>query len=236
MPLFRFGGVLSWKINEFNTTGSSMSKVRVASFAVSIDGYGAGPNQDLKNPLGVRGQELHKWFYPTAAFRKMTGQSGGSTGVDNQMALKSFENVGAWILGRNMFGPVRGPWPDDSWKGWWGEEPPYHTPVFVLTHHARAALEMKGGTTFHFVTDGAESALQQAKAAAAGKDVRIGGGTATIRQYLVAGQIDEMHLAVSPVLLGEGEHLFAGINLHQLGYKVERTVAGEHATHVVLKK
>ena len=213
-----------------------MSKVRVAAFSISIDGFGAGPRQDLKNPLGVRGQELHKWFYPTEVFRKMTGQGGGSTGVDNQMALKSFENVGAWILGRNMFGPVRGEWPDDSWKGWWGEEPPYHVPVFVLTHHARAPLEMKGGTTFYFVTDGIESALKQAKQAAAGKDVRIGGGVATIQQYLLDGAIDEMHLAVSPVLLGEGENLFAGIDLNRLGFKVHQTAASENATHVILRK
>ena len=211
-------------------------KVRVAVFSISMDGFGAGPQQDLKNPLGVRGTELHQWFFPTEVFRKMTGQSGGTHGVDNEMAAKSFENVGAWILGRNMFGPVRGPWPDETWKGWWGDEPPYHTPVFVLTHHARAPLEMKGGTTFHFVTDGPESALKQAKEASAGKDVRIGGGVATIRQYLVLSAIDEMHVTVSPVLLGEGEHLFAGLNLHQLGYKVERTVAGENATHVTLKK
>ena len=212
-------------------------KVRVAAFSISLDGYGAGLRQSLEDPLGVRGTELHGWFFPTDVFQKMHGEgSAGSHGVDNDMGLQSFENVGAWILGRNMFGPVRGPWPDDSWKGWWGEEPPYHVPVFVLTHHARAPLEMKGGTTFYFVTDGIESALKQAKEAARGKDVRIGGGVATIRQYLVAGAIDEMHLAVSPVLLGEGEHLFAGINLHQLGFKVERTVAGENATHVMLQK
>jgi dihydrofolate reductase len=213
-----------------------MSKVKVAAFSISLDGYGAGPRQSLEHPLGVRGTELHGWFFPTDVFKKMQGQSGGSAGTDNDMALQSFDNVGAWILGRNMFGPVRGPWPDDSWKGWWGDTPPYHTPVFVLTHHARASLVMKGGTTFHFVTDGAESALQQAKAAAADKDVRIGGGVATIRQYLVAGQIDEMHLAVSPVLLGEGENLFAGINLHELGFKIVGTFAGENATHVILKK
>jgi dihydrofolate reductase len=213
-----------------------MSKLKVAAFSISLDGYGAGLRQDLQNPLGVRGTELHNWFFPTETFKKMTGHSGGERGVDNDIALQSFENVGAWILGRNMFGPVRGPWPDDSWKGWWGEEPPYHTPVFVLTHHARAPLEMKGGTTFYFVTEGPESALKQAKVAAAGKDLRIGGGVATIRQYLLAGQIDEMHLAVSPVLLGEGENLFAGINLHQLGFKVERSVAGEGASHVLLKK
>jgi dihydrofolate reductase len=213
-----------------------MSKVKVAAFSISLDGYGAGPRQSLEHPLGVRGTELQGWFFPTDVFKKMQGQSGGSAGTDNDMALQSFDNVGAWILGRNMFGPVRGPWPDDSWKGWWGDTPPYHTPVFVLTHHARASLVMKGGTTFHFITDGVQSALRQAKAGAAGKDVRIGGGVATIRQYLVAGQIDEMHLAVSPVLLGEGENLFAGINLHELGLKIVRTVAGENATHVILKK
>lgn len=211
-------------------------KVKVAAFSVSIDGFGAGPRQDLSNPLGVRGTELHQWFFPTDVFNKMHGGSAGTRGVDNDMAARSFENVGVWILGRNMFGPVRGPWPDDSWKGWWGEEPPYHTPVFVLTHHARAPLAMKGGTTFFFVTDGPESALKQAKEAAKGKDVRIGGGVATIRQYLEGGAIDEMQLAVSPVLLGEGENLFAGIDLHRLGFKVEKTVAGENATHVIIGK
>ena len=211
-----------------------MSKVRVASFSISLDGFGAGPRQDLQNPLGIRGPELHRWFFPTDVFKKMNGQSGGSVGIDNQIAAQSFENVGAWILGRNMFGPVRGPWPDDSWKGWWGEEPPYHTPVFVLTHHARVPLAMAGGTTFYFVTEGPESALKQAKEAAGGKDVRIGGGVSTIRQYLVGGKIDELHLAVSPVLLGEGENLFHGIDLHQLGFKVVKTVAGENATHVFI--
>ena len=211
-------------------------KTKVAAFAISIDGYSAGPRQDLKNPLGVRGTELHSWFFPTEAFNKMNGRSAGERGVDNDFALKSFENVGAWILGRNMFGPVRGPWPDEEWKGWCGEEPPYHVPVFVLTHHARAPLEMKGGTTFHFVNDGAESALKQAKAAAGGKDVRIGGGVSTIRQYLVAGVIDEMHLVVSPVLLGEGENLFAGIDLPRLGFKVEKSVGGERATHLMIRK
>jgi dihydrofolate reductase len=213
-----------------------MTKVRVAAFSISLDGFGAGPRQDLQNPLGVRGTELHNWFFPTEVFKKMTGQGGGERGVDNEMALKSFENVGAWILGRNMFGPVRGPWPDDSWKGWWGEEPPYHVPVFVLTHHAREPLEMKGGTTFYFVTDGIESALKQAMVAAHGKDVRIGGGVATIRQYLAAGAIDEMHLALSPMLLGEGENLFAGINLHQLGFQVVRRIEGEAATQLILQK
>ena len=213
-----------------------MSKVRVACFSISVDGFGAGPRQDLQNPLGVRGPEMFAWFLQTEVWNQMHAQSGGSRGLDNEMAAKAFENVGAWILGRNMFGPIRGPWPDESWKGWWGEEPPYHVPVFVLTHHARAPIEMKSGTTFYFVTDGIESALKQAKEAARGKDVRIGGGVATIRQYVAAGAIDEMHLALSPVLLGEGEHLFAGINLHQLGFRVVRRVDGEAATHLILQK
>jgi len=225
-----------------------MSKVRVAAFSVSIDGFGAGPHQDLRNPLGVRGPELHAWLMQTELFKQMQGQSGGTNGIDNDAAAQSFENVGAWILGRNMFGPVRGPWTTngDSWKGWWGDNPPYHTPVFVLTHHARSPLAMEGGTTFHFVTDGLESALKQAKEAAQGqgknkdknkaKDVRIGGGVSVIRQYLLAGQIDELHIAISPVLLGEGEHLFSGINLHQLGFTPVRTVPAENATHVFIKK
>lgn len=213
-----------------------MSKVRVAAFSISIDGFGAGPRQDLDNPLGVRGFELHDWFRNTEVFRKMHGQSGGEQGVDNDVAARSFEDLGAWILGRNMFGPIRGPWEDDSWKGWWGDTPPYHTPVFVLTHHARQPLEMNGGTTFYFVTDGIDSALKQAKKAAIGRNVRIGGGVSTIRQYLKAGQIDEIHLAMSPVLLGEGENLFAGMNLSKLGFAPERVVTGEKATHLFLKK
>lgn len=216
-----------------------MSKVRVAAFSISIDGFGAGPRQDLNNPLGVRGMELHGWLFQTDAFKKMHGQGGGDKGIDDGFAERSFENVGAWILGRNMFGPVRGPWddrPGNVWNGWWGDNPPYHTPVFVLTHHARPPLAMEGGTTFHFVTDGLETALQQARAAANGKDVRIGGGVSVIRQYLVAGQIDELHLAVSPVLLGEGENLFQGINLAQLGFTVSRTVPGENTTHVLIEK
>jgi dihydrofolate reductase len=213
-----------------------MSKARVAAFSVSIDGFGAGPRQDLQNPLGVRGLELHAWFFETEIFKKMHGQGGGAKGVDNDIAGQSFENVGAWILGRNMFGPVRGPWKDDSWKGWWGDNPPYHTPVFVLTHHSRPPLTMEGGTTFHFVTEALESALKKAKEAARGKDVRIGGGVSTIRQYLIAGQIDEMHLALSPVLLGEGEHLFSGINLRQLGFTPSRIVPGENTTHVFIEK
>lgn len=213
-----------------------MSKVRVASFAVSLDGFGAGPRQDLQNPLGVRGLELHGWVFGTEEFRKTHGQTGGALGVDNDFVAQSFDNLGAWILGRNMFGPVRGDWKDDSWKGWWGDNPPYHVPVFVLTHHARAPLVMEGGTTFYFVTDGTRSALQQAKDAAGGKDVRIGGGVSTVRQYLTAGQIDEIHLVVSPVFLGEGEHLFTGIDLAKLGFTSVKTVAGENATHVVVKK
>ena len=213
-----------------------MSKVKVAAFSVSIDGFGAGPRQDINNPLGVRGMELHSWFIQTKAFKTTHGESGGTTGVDNDVAAQSLENLGAWILGRNMFGPVRGPWKDDSWKGWWGDTPPYHVPVFVLTHHARPPLEMKGGTTFYFVTDGLESALKQAKEAAKGKDVRVGGGVSVIRGYLMAGQIDEIHLAISPVLLGEGENLFAGINLAQVGFRPLRSVYGENAAHVFIKK
>lgn len=214
-----------------------MSKVKVAAFSISLDGFGAGPNQDLNNPLGVRGLELHSWFFDTGAFKKMHGQADdGRQSIDNTVALQSFENVGAWILGRNMFGPVRGPWDGDSWKGWWGNNPPYHTPVFVLTHHARPPLVMEGGTTFHFVTGGPGAALQKAKEAAQGQDVRIGGGVSTIRQYLTANLIDEMHLAVSPVFLGEGEHLFSGINLSQLGFVPSKTIPGEKATHVLVKR
>ena len=213
-----------------------MARVRVQSFAVSLDGFSAGPNQDLQNPLGVRGPELMQWFMPTRVWRSMQGMEGGETGVDNQMAEDGFKNLGAWILGRNMFGPVRGPWPDESWKGWWGEEPPYHTPVFVLTHHARAPIKMKGGTEFRFVTDGIASALEQAKAAAAGRDVRIGGGASTVRQYLQARLIDSLHLAVRPVLLGQGESLMRDLDLRALGYECEKYVAGERAAHVMLRR
>ena len=213
-----------------------MTKLRVQSFAISIDGYGAGPDQDLDNPLGVRGPALMQWFLETHAWRRMHGQDDGETGIDHGVAEQGMAGIGAWILGRNMFGPVRGPWPDDSWKGWWGEEPPYHTPVFVLTHHPRAPLRMTGGTEFHFVTDGIDSALQQASAAARGRDVRLGGGVATIRQYLRAGLIDELHLAIRPVLLGSGEHLLNGIDLRALGYECMRSIAGERATHVFLTK
>jgi dihydrofolate reductase len=213
-----------------------MSKVRVNCFAVSLDGYAAGPNQSLENPLGVRGPELFEWFFSTRTWKQMHGQEGGSTGVDDRWARRGMENVGAWILGRNMFGPVRGPWPDDSWRGWWGEEPPYHVPTFVLTHHEREPLEMKGGTTFHFVTDGIEAALQRAKDAAKDKDVRIGGGVATIQQYLKAGLIDELHLVCRPILMGSGENLFAGLDMAGLGYQYSEHEASESATHVVLKK
>ena len=213
-----------------------MSKLRVQSFAISIDGYGAGPDQDLQNPLGVRGPELMEWFVPTRLWRKMIGDGDGEAGVDNELAEQGFAGIGAWILGRNMFGPVRGPWPDDSWKGWWGDEPPYHTPVFVLTHHPRAPLKMAGGTEFFFVTEGIHAALEQAKAAAGGRDVRVGGGVSTVRQYLRAGLIDELHLAVRPVVLGSGEHLWHDLDVHALGYECSRYVAGERATHVVLRK
>ena len=213
-----------------------MGKVRVAAFSVSIDGFGAGLSQNLDNPLGVRGLELHAWLQNTEVFKKMSNQPGGTEGIDNDFALRSFENVGAWILGRNMFGPIRGPWKDDSWKGWWGPNPPYHTPVYVLTHHARSPLVMEGGTVFYFVTDGLESALKQAKEAAGSKDVRIGGGVSVIRQYLKTGAINEMHLAVSPVFLGQGEHLFSGINLDALGYQVDKTIPGENATHLLILK
>jgi dihydrofolate reductase len=213
-----------------------MSKVRVQSFAMSLDGYGAGPNQDLQNPLGVHGPELMQWFFPLRVWRQMNGQADGETGIDNQMAEAGFKGIGAWILGRNMFGPVRGPWPDESWKGWWGEEPPYHVPVFVLTHHARPPLRMKGDTEFQFVTEGIHVALEKAKAAAGGRDVRIGGGVSTVRQYLQERLIDELHLAVRPVLLGSGESLLYGLDLRSLGYECSRSVAGERATHMFLQK
>jgi dihydrofolate reductase len=213
-----------------------MPKLRVHTFAMSIDGYGAGPKQDLDNPLGVGGFALHEWAFKTRTFRQMFGQKGGTTGVDDGFAARGFDNIGAWIMGRNMFGPVRGPWPDDSWTGWWGDEPPYHTPVFVLTHHSRPPLVMSGGTTFHFVSDGIHAALERAAEAAGEKDVRVGGGVATVRQYLIAGLIDEMHLAISPVLLGSGEHLLAGIDAPMLGYELSEHVPGTNVTHVVLTK
>ena len=213
-----------------------MGKFKVMSYSVSLDGFGAGPAQDLQNPLGVGFGAAFEWAFATRTFRTMFGQEGGGTGIDDGFARRGFENMGAWILGRNMFGPVRGPWPDDSWRGWWGEEPPYHVPVFVLTHHARPPLVMQGGTTFHFVTDGLASAVAQARAAAGGRDVRVGGGAATIRQMIQAGALDEMHLAVAPVLMGRGEPLLHGIDLPALGWRVAEHVAGEHATHVVLAR
>jgi dihydrofolate reductase len=214
-----------------------MSKVRVASFAVSIDGFAAGPHQDLENPLGLRGLELMEWFFHTKIWRTMHGMSDeGDANTDNAIAARGFDNIGAWILGRNMFGPVRGAWPNDDWKGWWGDDPPYHVPTFVLTHHARETLPMKGGTEFRFVTDGIESALAQARAAAGGKDIRIGGGASTVRQYLQARLLDELHLAIRPVLLGDGESLFAGLDLRALGYECAEHIAGERAMHVFLRK
>ena len=214
-----------------------MSRLRVHSFSISIDGFGAGPNQDLEHPLGERGPELFDWFFHTRTWQRMHGNEEGETGTDDQIAATGFDGIGAWILGRNMFGPVRGPWPDDSWKGWWGDEPPYHVPAFVLTHHPRAPLAMKGGTVFHFVTDGIHSALQQAKSAAGDRDVRLGGGVSTIRQYLRAGLIDELRLVISPVLMGTGEQLLNGIDLRALGYECVDHVAGSRAAaHVTLRK
>lgn len=213
-----------------------MSRLKVLCFSISVDGFGAGPGQELKHPLGLNGLELADWMFQTRTWKQMHGLEGGDTGADEDAAARGFESIGAWILGRNMFGPVRGPWPDESWRGWWGEEPPYHCPVFVLTHHARPPLAMKGGTEFRFVTDGIESALAQAKAAAAGRDVRLGGGVATVRQYLAARLVDELHLAVSPVLLGQGEHLYHGLDLRALGYRCTKQVSGARAVHVFLEK
>ncbi|MBI1379630.1 MAG: dihydrofolate reductase [Planctomycetaceae bacterium] len=214
-----------------------MTKVRVNGFSVSLDGYGAGPEQGLAHPLGIGGHELHQWLFPTRTFRqRVLGNDGGSTGVDDEFAARGFENVGAWILGRNMFSPHRGDWSGTDWKGWWGDDPPFHCPVFVLTHHNRAPLAMEGGTTFHFVTGGAHEALTRAREAAAGKDVRIGGGAHTIRQYLSESLIDELHLAISPVLLGRGEPLFEGLDLRALGYQCAESVPSDKATHVVLRR
>jgi dihydrofolate reductase len=214
-----------------------MSKLRVESFTISQDGFGAGPDQDLNNPLGVGGTALHGWAMPTRTFqKKVFGQDGGETGIDEDFAVRGFQNMGAWIMGRNMFGPVRGPWPDESWRGWWGDNPVYQVPVFVLTHHARAPLVMEGGTTFHFVTEGPAVALERAREAAGGKDVRVGGGVSTIQQYLRLRLIDEMHIAISPVFLGAGERLFDGVNLPALGYVCTQHVTSPKATHIVLSK
>jgi dihydrofolate reductase len=213
-----------------------MGKVRVLCYTLSLDGFAAGPDQTLENPLGVNGFDIMNWMIATHAWSSTHGGGDGEKGVDNDFAAESFKNVGAWILGRNMFGPVRGPWPDFEWKGWWGEEPPYHCPVFVLTHHARSPLAMKGGTVFHFVTGGIHEALKRAQEAAAGKDIRIGGGASTVRQYLKEKLIDDLHLAVRPVLLGQGETLFGGLDARALGYKVAKMVPGERATHMLLEK
>jgi dihydrofolate reductase len=213
-----------------------MTKLRVHGFSISLDGYGAGPDQKLEHPLGVGGEQLHEWILPTRTFQQMQGKSAGTTGVDDDFAARGFANLGAWILGRNMFAASRGAWRDDNWQGWWGDNPPYHTDVFILTHYARASIPMAGGTTFHFVTEGIHAALERATAAAKGRDVRLGGGAATIRQYLRAGLIDEMHLAIAPVLLGSGEHLLEGIDVLKLGYRCVEHVPAAKATHVVLAK
>lgn len=212
-----------------------MPSVRVHGFTVSLDGFGAGPAQDLDHPLGIGAQTMHAWLLATRTFAREHGTEGGETGVDDTIAARGFEGIGAWIIGRNMFGPIRGAWPDDSWTGWWGEEPPYHVPVFVLTHHARAPIVMRGGTTFYFVTDGIHAALDRAREAAGARDVRIGGGVQTLRAYLREGLVDEMHLALAPVLLGSGEALFAGLDLPARGYRCVETLRGERATHVVLQ-
>ena len=214
-----------------------MTRVRVEGYTISLDGYGAGPDQDINHPLGVGGTGLHQWLLPTRTFQQaLFGQDGGTTGIDDDFAARGFQNVGAWILGRNMFSPDRGNWPDPDWKGWWGDSPPYHTPVFILTHYARPPIEMEGGTTFHFITGGIHEALDRAREAAAGKDVRIGGGAETIRQYLRVGLIDELHIAISPVLLGRGEPLFEGLDLRALGYECVESVGTEKATHIVLRR
>ena len=213
-----------------------MPRVKVASFGMSVDGFSAGPQQSMDDPLGIGGTSLMGWFFPTRTFKQMHGGDGGETGIDDDLAARGFAGVGAWILGRNMFGPVRGPWPDESWKGWWGDEPPYHVPVFVLTHYPRDSLEMQGGTTFHFVTDGIHAALDAAKKAAGRLDVRIGGGASTVRQYLRAGLVDEVHLALSPALLGKGEALLQGIDLPALGFRCTEHFSSPRAMHIVLTK
>ena len=213
-----------------------MTKVRVAGFSISLDGFGAGPEQSLENPLGKGGRALHQWFFHTRSFKAMIGQGGGSDGLDERYAHRSMDGFGAFILGRNMFGPAGNDWGGPDWKGWWGDNPPYHAPTFILTHNARAPIEMEGGTTFFFVTNGIEAALDQAKRAAKGRDVKIGGGVSTVRQYLRAGLIDELHFAVSPVVLGQGEAMFAGIDLPSLGFRVSAHDATEHAMHIVLSR
>lgn len=214
-----------------------MSHLRVESFSISLDGFGAGPDQSLENPLGVGGTGLHKWALTTDTFQKMLFKaSGAKNNIDDRFASRGFQNIGAAIMGRNMFGPMRGPWQDESWKGWWGDNPPYHVPVFVLTQYPRASFSMEGGTTFHFITGGIHEALEKAKDAASGKDIRLSGGVSTVRQYMLAGLVDELHIAISPVLLGSGENLFSGINLPALGYRCVEHVPSEQATHIILKK
>jgi dihydrofolate reductase len=224
------------QVPHIRENAMTIGQVRVESFAISLDGYGAGPDQSIDNPLGVGGEDLHRWFIPTRTFQSVHGSGNGTTGIDDEFAARGFKNMGAWILGRNMFGPVRGPWPDYNWKGWWGDNPPYHVPVFVLTHHARPPLEMEGDTTFHFVTGGIHEALDRAREAANGKDVRIGGGANVIRQYLREALIDELHIAIAPILLGRGERLFEGVDLRTLGYECVQFAASEKATHVVLRR
>lgn len=213
-----------------------MSKVRVSAFSLSLDGFGAGPDQSLQSPLGVGGENLHHWFYPTQTFQKMVGGPEGTKAVDDGFARRSLEGIGAWIMGRNMFGPIRGAWPDETWKGWWGNNPPYHVPVFVLTHHPRESFTMEGNTTFHFVTGGIHEAMRRAREAAGDKDIRIGGGVSTVRQYLEAGLIDEMHLAISPTLLGRGESFFAGLDLHRAGFRCTSHEGSGNALHVIMQK
>jgi dihydrofolate reductase len=214
-----------------------MPKARVHNFSISLDGYGAGPNQDVDHGLGERGEELHNWVFTTKLGREMmTGQQGGTTGLDNDLWGAGIENIGATVMGRNMFGPIRGPWGDEQWKGWWGDDPPYHHPVFVITHFPQPPIEMQGGTTFYFVDDGIESALQQAFAAANGQDVRIGGGVATIQQYLRAGLIDEMHVAIAPVLLGSGERLLDNLGDAIDRYECTELVTSPEAVHVRFTK
>jgi dihydrofolate reductase len=213
-----------------------MSKLRVHCFTVSLEGYGAGPRQSLENPLGAGGESLHEWLVKTRTFQKLIGNEGGETGVDEDFSRRGFENIGAWIMGRNMFGPVRGAWPDENWRGWWGENPPYHTDVFVLTHHPRESFRMEGDTTFHFVTDGIHSALEKARVAAKGKDVRLGGGVSTVRQYLQAKLVDEMHVAMGAALLGAGEHLLHGVDLPALGYECGEFVTTARAAHFLIRK
>lgn len=214
-----------------------MSKVRVESFTISLDGFGAGIEQAMENPMGIGGHTLHQWAMPTKTFQKVLfGSDHGTTGIDEKFAIRGFDNIGAWILGRNMFGPVRGQWPDMTWKGWWGENPPYHVPVFVLTHYPRPPLVMEGGTVFHFITGGIHEALILARQAAGEKDVRVGGGVQVIQQYLQARLIDEMHIAISHVFLGRGEHLFSNVNLLELGYQCTECVSSEKATHLIIQR